>query len=229
MKKGVWKVAGLLVVIMIITSLAAVSAAEDDTNPVVFVHGYTGSENNWDSMIDDLEDEGYVSDELHAITYENPWDASANEDNAHQLSDFIDDVMADTGEDEVDIVAHSMGGLSSRYYLQELDGHVNVGAMITLGTPHDGVLLGPGDLSRYSSFLRSLNRGDVTPGDVHYVSIYGTADMLVTTDSAHMDEWENERVFGVTHMRLLTSSSVFDHVLENLTGDPEDDNGWGWW
>ena len=68
------------------------------------------------------------------------------------LSQIIADVLTATGEDEVVLVGHSMGGLAIREYLQRRDadgqprwwvdldaeeGH-HVRAVITYGTPHQG-------------------------------------------------------------------------------------------
>ncbi|MEZ4606942.1 MAG: hypothetical protein R2865_09135 [Deinococcales bacterium] len=41
-----------------------------------------------------------------------------------------------TGAPQVDIVAHSMGGLISRYYIAKLMGDVDVAQLIMLGTPN---------------------------------------------------------------------------------------------
>ncbi|MCW2923817.1 MAG: hypothetical protein JWM98_1221 [Thermoleophilia bacterium] len=44
------------------------------------------------------------------------------------------------GDGLVDIVAHSKGGLSARWYLQRMSGVDQVSQLITLGTPHNGSL-----------------------------------------------------------------------------------------
>jgi pimeloyl-ACP methyl ester carboxylesterase len=41
-------------------------------------------------------------------------------------------------DERVTIVAHSMGGLVSRYYIEALGGHQSVKQLITVGTPHQG-------------------------------------------------------------------------------------------
>lgn len=38
----------------------------------------------------------------------------------------------------VHIIAHSLGGVVSRFFIQELEGHPMVGSLVTLGTPHRG-------------------------------------------------------------------------------------------
>lgn len=52
---------------------------------------------------------------------------------------------------EVTILAHSMGGLVSRYFIEKLDGHVVVDKLIMAGTPNGGSLFGKVD--EYRSLL----------------------------------------------------------------------------
>jgi pimeloyl-ACP methyl ester carboxylesterase len=66
---------------------------------------------------------------------------------AHKLADLIDSVVAlNPGGTEISLIAHSMGGLISRYYLESGDfvgrqGFKSVHQLITLGTPHRGAPL----------------------------------------------------------------------------------------
>jgi pimeloyl-ACP methyl ester carboxylesterase len=57
---------------------------------------------------------------------------------AGRISDFISLVKKLTGAEKVDIIAHSMGGLISRWYLEKADGSKNVDQLIMLGTPNHG-------------------------------------------------------------------------------------------
>lgn len=66
------------------------------------------------------------------------------EQNAGQLKSYIDYAQRDRNAWHVDIVAHSMGGLISRYYIQNLmglnanDGRPKVSHLVMLGTPNQG-------------------------------------------------------------------------------------------
>src|SRR5579862_3253020 len=57
---------------------------------------------------------------------------------------MVDEAVTDHGQDvEVSLIAHSMGGLVSRFYLESGDfnarrGHQRVRRLVTLGTPHRG-------------------------------------------------------------------------------------------
>jgi len=59
---------------------------------------------------------------------------------ARCLAEEVEALVARTGYDRVHLVAHSMGGLIARYYVQCLGGDERVHTLVTLGTPHAGSL-----------------------------------------------------------------------------------------
>ena len=58
--------------------------------------------------------------------------------NAEELARYIAGVKRLTGAQMVDLVAHSMGGLISRYYIDRVMKDRDVGQLIMLGSPHGG-------------------------------------------------------------------------------------------
>jgi pimeloyl-ACP methyl ester carboxylesterase len=58
--------------------------------------------------------------------------------NAEELARYVAGVKRATGAQAVDLVAHSMGGLVSRYYIDRLMGGRDVAQLIMLGSPHGG-------------------------------------------------------------------------------------------
>lgn len=58
--------------------------------------------------------------------------------NAAELARYIAGVKRATGARQVDLVAHSMGGLVARFYIARLMGTPDVAQLIMLGTPHGG-------------------------------------------------------------------------------------------
>lgn len=58
--------------------------------------------------------------------------------NAEELARYIAGVKSATGAHAVDLVAHSMGGLISRYYIDRLMVDRDVAQLIMLGSPHGG-------------------------------------------------------------------------------------------
>jgi len=58
--------------------------------------------------------------------------------NAEELARYVAGVKRATGAQTVDLVAHGMGGLVSRYYIDRLMGDRDVAQLIMLGSPHGG-------------------------------------------------------------------------------------------
>lgn len=60
------------------------------------------------------------------------------EDNAAVLKARILSVLAETGSEKVNVIAHSKGGLDTRYMISHLDMGGRVASLTTLATPHHG-------------------------------------------------------------------------------------------
>ncbi len=182
-------------------------------NPIIFVHGLMGSASNWNTMMSWFRAAGYPSNYLYAFTYSLPSSASSgiNARNAEQLSGWVNYVLSVTGASEVDIIGHSMGGLSSRYYIKFLGGASKVDDYVSLGTPQHGTIMSwYGDMRIGSYFLLTLNAGDETPSGVDWTTVRTTGDTLVLPlDTATLEGADNNLIYGVSHIGLLTSSSAY--------------------
>lgn len=66
------------------------------------------------------------------------------------LNQKVQEIKQQTGAQKVDIVAHSMGGLVSRYYISDPQRATDIRKLFTLGTPHVGA----------PEFLKTLQYGD---------------------------------------------------------------------
>lgn len=60
------------------------------------------------------------------------------ESNADLLAQDIDRILSETGKSKVYIIAHSKGGLDSRYLISKLGYGEKVAALATIATPHRG-------------------------------------------------------------------------------------------
>lgn len=60
------------------------------------------------------------------------------ENNAFQLKEEILNILKKEGAEKVNIIAHSKGGLDSRYMIHELNMDKYVASLTTLSTPHHG-------------------------------------------------------------------------------------------
>lgn len=97
------------------------------------------------ALIDSLKSWGYVEKTITPTLVVVPYDwRKDNKLAAHKLANEIDTLAEELGADaDISIVAHSMGGLISRCYLEsdeyhERPGLASVKRLITLATPHRG-------------------------------------------------------------------------------------------
>lgn len=90
----------------------------------------------YDNLIETLEANGYVSS---TTLFEFPYDwRNPNADTARLLKKKIADIKSACACSRVDIVAHSMGGLVARAYVESPSFGFDVRKLIFLGTPHLG-------------------------------------------------------------------------------------------
>jgi hypothetical protein len=119
-------------------------------------------------------------------------------------------------------VAHSLGGLISRYYAQVLGGRMD--ALVAMGTPHRGTRRAEGwplglarELTPGSPTLRTLEATRSKIGHARLTSIVGLQDLLVTPESAALAGSRVVRVDGVGHHGLLYHPEAWDATIEEIT------------
>jgi triacylglycerol lipase len=146
---------------------------------------------------------------------------------AARLGELVESVCADTGYERIHVVAHSMGGLVARYYVQCLGGDARVHTVVTLGTPHEGTTVAhllPHPLVRQlrpgSDLLEELGAG--SPGcRTRFVAVWSDLDQLLSPRSsgalAHRDlTARNVFVRGVGHMSLPVDGRVVHEICTTL-------------
>lgn len=146
---------------------APVSNTATVTAPVIIVPGVLGSAqkngvwvldpimHTYDDLVDTLLVNGYQKD-ITLFTFPYDWHKS-NIDTATLLKQKIDSVKTICQCDKVDIVAHSMGGLAARQYIQSGYYGNDVRKIIFLGTPHLGA---PKDYLIWEGGEMEANRDD---------------------------------------------------------------------
>lgn len=209
-------VLGLVAVAAMLVPAASASARE----PILFVHGWAGASWNWSVMIDRFEGDGYRASELRAFSYNTK---QSNATTAQEVAAQVRALKAATGATRVDVVTHSMGGLSSRYYLKNLGGTANVDEWVSIGGPNHGtwtagacsLLSSCREMLPGSSFLRALNSGDETPGAVRYGTFWSPCDEIINPDtSTILSGATNIRTGCIGHISMLASPSVYAGVRD---------------
>jgi len=75
-------------------------------------------------------------DDLFVFPYD--WRQDIKDIASNNLKRMIEKILEVTGAKQVDIVAHSLGGLVARYYINEAGGAQNVRRLVMVGVPHFG-------------------------------------------------------------------------------------------
>ena len=209
-----------------------------DKPPIVMMHG-------WNSDPDGTFKEGsgpYVPNALVQAGYHVEFarlETSAFytppiDFNVQHVMDAIQKAKDATGQPKVILIAHSMGGLVSRHYIESPSYRGDVLKLFTFGSPHSGTPLavfglrpgGPGitDMSEVGTYLFNLmhNRRD----GVEYHLIGGDAPMDVVVRQAQC--WDvdiNLGWFGHLRWRWCTPEI---RVPTWAGGHAADRNFWGW-
>jgi pimeloyl-ACP methyl ester carboxylesterase len=140
----------------------------------------------------------------------------------------IEEICERTGQERVDVVGHSLGGLIARYYVQRLGGDHRVRTLVTLGTPHGGTRAVP--LADAHPIVRQMRPGsdvleelrEPAPGcRTHFVAFWSNFDhVMAPVESACVDHpdlmAQNIRVTGIGHLALPVHPAVANGIREAL-------------
>jgi triacylglycerol esterase/lipase EstA (alpha/beta hydrolase family) len=205
-----------LVALALLLGLTSVAQAHF---PILFVHGWKGSESNWTTMIERFEKDGWTKAELNNWTYNT---AQSNVTTAKAEVTKVNEILAKTGATKVNLVTHSMGGLSTRYYIKNLGGESKVEDWVSLGGPNHGTEVANfcfevscEEMRIGSKFLTELNAGDETPGAVHYGTWWSPCDEFIKpVESVILTGATNTKTECISHLALLTNEKVYVGVRE---------------
>lgn len=188
-------------------------------DPILFVHGYAGNNGNWQDMKTRFKNDGWQDVELYAYNYSF---IESNAVSAAEIRDQIDRIITNTGATKVDIIAFSMGSISSRYYLKNLGGTAKVDAWVSLAGPNHGTDAVENEACNFtpcreiipgSAFLTALNATDETPGLVRYATFRSPCDDTINPDaSVILSGATNTQVSCIPHLSFLTDDAVYRQV-----------------
>jgi pimeloyl-ACP methyl ester carboxylesterase len=212
----------------------AVKTAQNQ-NPIIYIHGWTKSKEDFNLMRSRFKANGWPETYLYAYDCDNAFGSSyaGVVSWANMLKQWVDEILAETGAEKIDLIGHSLGGQSNRYYIKFLSGIDRVDDYVCLGSPTycDQTTNDPdyneGDATPGGILNDTIgNRTDpvtgVTynsthiPGNISYTSIYGNLggghDGQVTTRACILDGANNIEVEGVEHSQLYTDLYVYTLV-----------------
>jgi hypothetical protein len=130
------------------------------------------------------------------------------------------------GDAKLILVAHSMGGLVSRYFLECLEGWKDTRALITYGTPYRG------SLNAVNTLANGEKHGpfgvlDITPLTDSLTSIYQLMPVYPVYDAGGGDLLrigETKGIPGINPDRA-TAALAFHHEIRNKVKENDDEHG----
>ncbi len=171
-------------------------AAKAKPTPMIFVHGNSGSVQQFETNAMRLTSNGFPQDRIFAYEYNTS--GSSNDVAIAELDGFIDGVKDETGAAQVDILAHSRGTTVMHAYLSTPERAASVRSYVNF----DG------------------RTADSEPGGVPTLAIWGEGDQTREIGGA-----ENVYFPGRAHTEVTTSRRAFLQVYEFLLGEePETGN-----
>jgi triacylglycerol lipase len=207
-----------LTLVLAVTVLTPAAASAHD--PILFVHGWNSSSSTWTTMISRFKTDGWTTAELNNWSYNY---SQSNATTAQQIGTKVSQILAATGAAKVDLISHSMGGLSTRYYVKNLGGGPKVDDWVSLGGPNHGTNTASFCFSTAckemrigSSFLAQLNTGDETPDvGVNWMTWWSPCDEVINPDSSvALNGATNTQTACLSHSALHEDATVYAQVRD---------------
>jgi triacylglycerol lipase len=203
-------------------SAARADRASARPDPVLLVHGFRGSSSGWHALEASLRAQGYRASEIDAIDY---GDDASNLDVARQIAREATALRARTGADHIDVVSHSMGAISSRYWLERLGGAAHVDAWVSLAGVNEGTVWAYGcyalapcrEMVPTSSMLQRLNDDFRPAGTIRYAAWWSPCDeAIVPHANAELPGAHNVETACLGHTEMRTDPHVLRDVVRFL-------------
>lgn len=189
--------------------------------PLLLVHGYMNNPAVFWPLIARLRVAGITN--VHALTLVPIW--GSIQQYAQLVSDAVDRILNESGSDRVDILAHSMGGLATAYYLKALGGSARVRRFLAAAAPFRGTYLAAlgttisaQQMRPRSRFLRELRfRAMDVPSVEVYTLRAGLDEYVLPNRSALLGLPASDIRFGhLGHGGLLLSHASASRIAEVL-------------
>jgi pimeloyl-ACP methyl ester carboxylesterase len=192
--------------------------------PVVLLHGFIDNRSVFVLLRRSLAQHGHQ--QIESLNY-SPLTCDIRTA-AELLGRHIEEICRRTGQPQVDIVGHSLGGLIARYYVQRLGGDLRVRTLVSLGTPHSGTRVVP--LADAHPIVRQMRPGSEVIEELRlpapdcrtrFVSFWSDLDHVMDPpETACVDHpdllAQNVQVTGIGHLALPVHPAVATGIRQAL-------------
>ena len=195
-----------------------------DTNkrPIFLIHGLWNNPELFAKLIKKIKKDDY---ELHSPHLPHKYGRTSLKRLARDLDSKIEELVG--SEIEIDIVGFSMGGLISRFWLQNCDGFLRTKRFFSIGTPHLGTytaqmvpsFLMPGiaEMKRGSTLLSQLNNDLTSLEKIECTSFYTKWDLMSFPGwQAKLSIGESYQLPVMTHKELITNSRSLEILAQKI-------------
>ncbi len=120
---------------------------------------------------------------------------------AEQLRSTVNEVLASTGAEKVNIIAHSMGGLDARHMIVDKGMADKVATLVTIGTPHLGTILADHVIDHGGSLLIKVMRP--------FINLDGFDDLRITACAEFNRRAEHQEATNSVNYRTLQAPKIW--------------------
>lgn len=157
--------------------------------------------------------------EVYTPTLKNNHGEKGIENLAEQVAAILEECFP--GRDDVNLVGFSMGGIVSRYYLQQLDGRKRVQKLITISSPHKGTLTGYAyptkgaqQMAYRSAFIKQLEANDHLLEGMEIHSFWTPFDvMIIPYTSSQWQLARGKQFYAIAHPFMLIDDAVISEIV----------------
>lgn len=167
---------------------------DDSRRPIVLAHGFLASGDTWSPHTMRFASNGWCADRVFAFDWNT---LNRTIDHTELLDAFIDDVLTETGADQVDLGGHSAGGGLGYEYLADPERAAKVS-----------------HYAHIASFIESRPAGP--EGDVPTLNLWSSLDLTIDAPG-EIEGATNFEVVGADHYSVATSESSFEAIYEFFT------------
>ena len=189
---------------------------------IVFVHGFVCNRGLWNPWLQRLRQRGvpFVAVNLEPVF-------GSIDSYVSIIEAAVRRIEAATAMRPL-IVAHSMGGLAVRAWLDACEADARVRHVITIGTPHRGTLLArfastpnASQMRLRSRWRHALSEREPRARYANFTCFYSHCDNIVfPASNATLPGADNRHVKGIAHVHLARQETVLREVLRHTGTAP---------